>query len=458
MIRWIVTVLGIALLSDAPSLAAQGTSGGGHRFRVMTLDPGHFHAALVQKFMYPDVDSVVHVFAPARDDVTPHLALIDGFNKRSNEPTRWDERVYLGPDYLERMLASKPGNVVVIAGNNARKTEYIARSIEAGLNVLADKPMVRVPADLVRLRRAFRTARQKKVLLYDIMTERSEVTTQLQREVSMRPELFGTLVKGTRENPAITKESVHHFAKLVGGAPLKRPQWFFDVQQEGEGIVDVTTHLVDLVQWEAFPGRTLRSSDVTMLDARRWVTPITATQFKQVTGATSFPEYLRGEVKDGALHVYSNGEMNYRLRGVHARVSVRWDFEAPPGTGDTHFSVMRGTRANLTIRQGAEQKFKPVLYVEAAPSVDSATHHRALIAAVEGLQPRFPGAVLRREGRAWTVTVPPGFDRGHEAHFAEVTNRFLGYLRDGKLPEWEVPNMLVKYETIMRAYAMSRSR
>ena len=48
--------------------------------------------------------------------------------------------------------------------------------------------------------------------------------------------------------------SVHHFSKIVAGAPLKRPQWFFDVRQQGEGIVDVTTHLVDLVQWEAFPG------------------------------------------------------------------------------------------------------------------------------------------------------------------------------------------------------------
>ena len=32
------------------------------RFRLVTLDPGHFHASLVQKFMYPDVDSVVHVY------------------------------------------------------------------------------------------------------------------------------------------------------------------------------------------------------------------------------------------------------------------------------------------------------------------------------------------------------------------------------------------------------------
>ena len=33
-------------------------------FRFMTLDPGHFHAGLVQKEMYPDVSATVDVYAP----------------------------------------------------------------------------------------------------------------------------------------------------------------------------------------------------------------------------------------------------------------------------------------------------------------------------------------------------------------------------------------------------------
>src|SRR5918997_1050626 len=150
------------------------------RFRLLTLDPGHFHASLVQKFMYPDVDSVVHVYSAGGDDLTQHLARVESFNKRADQPTRWVQKPYVGRDFLERMLADRAGNVVVIAGNNARKTEYIVRSIDAGLNVLADKPMVRTPEDLVKLRQAFQTAARKKVLLYDIMTERHEVTTALQ--------------------------------------------------------------------------------------------------------------------------------------------------------------------------------------------------------------------------------------------------------------------------------------
>ena len=446
----------LAITCIASTVTAQ-TSPSAPRFQLITLDPGHFHASLVQKFMYDDVDSVVHVFAPPGDDVAEHLKRIDAFNTRPEHPTHWAERVYTGADFLDRMLAAKAGNIVVIAGNNARKTEYIARSIGAGLNVLADKPMVRTPADLVRLEHTFQVAKGKHVLLYDIMTERSEVTTQLQRELSMRPDVFGTLVNGTPDDPAITMVSAHYFSKVVAGTQLKRPEWFFDVRQEGEGIVDVTTHLVDLVQWEAFPDRALHPSDVTMLRARRWPTSITREQFSRLTGAGDFPPSLRRDVKDGVLQVNSNGEMAYRVRGVNAHISVVWSFEAPQG-GDTHYSRMRGTKSTLVIQQGADEGWKPALYVERNPSADPSAHEAALRAAVSSLQGRFPGIGLRRDGNRWAVTIPPVFDVGHEAHFAQVTNRYLAWLRGAPMPAWEVPNMLTKYATIMKAYTMSGGR
>ena len=444
------TTIALAIACIAPNVAAQAPP----RFHLVTLDPGHFHASLVQKFMYDDVDSVVHVFAPRGGDVSEHLKRIDAFNARLDRPTHWAERVYTGDDFLDRMLAAKAGNIVVIAGNNARKTEYIARSIGAGFNVLADKPMARTPADVVRLEHTFKVAKDRHVLLYDIMTERSEVTTQLQRELSMRPDVFGTLVKGTPDDPAITMVSAHYFSKVVAGTQLKRPEWFFDVRQEGEGIVDVTTHLVDLVQWEAFPDRALHPSDVTMLHARRWPTSITREQFSRLTGAGDFPTSLRRDVKDGVLQVNSNGEMTYRVRGVHAHISVVWSFEASHG-GDTHYSRMRGTKSTLVIQQGEKEHWTPVLYVEKDPSIDDAAHEAALRSAVSSLQVRFPSIGLRRDGNRWAVTIPPVFDVGHEAHFAEVTNRFLGYLRGTPMPAWEVPNMITKYATIMRAYTMS---
>ena len=425
-------------------------------FRLVTLDPGHFHAALVQKSMYPGVDPVVHVYAPEGPELQQHLARIQGYNTRADSPTRWDERVHTSADFLDRMIADRPGNIVVISGNNARKAEYIGRAIDAGFNVLADKPMARTPADLARLEQSFGTAREKGVLLYDIMTERFEITSLLQRELSRVSALFGELQKGTPEQPAITKESVHHFSKIVSGSPLIRPAWFFDVEQQGEGIIDVTTHLVDLIQWTVFPDTVLAPADATMLKARRWTTPIAQAEFAKVTGAADFPAYLQKDVRGGVLQVYSNGEFTYRLRDVHAKVSVIWNFEAPAGTGDTHFSMMRGTRASLVIRQGEAQKYAPVLYVERAASVPAAEHDAAVQAAVAGLQGRYPGVGVRREGETWAIAVPASYNVGHEAHFGQVTENFLKYLGDGTMPAWEVPNMLTKYATIMKAYEMSR--
>src|SRR3546814_10094527 len=98
------------------------------KIRLMTLDPGHFHAALVQKSMYPEVDSVVHVYAPDGPELKAHMDLIERYNSRPEEPTAWQEEVHKGKDFLEKMLSEKQGNVVVMAGNNQKRTEYILQS------------------------------------------------------------------------------------------------------------------------------------------------------------------------------------------------------------------------------------------------------------------------------------------------------------------------------------------
>ena len=425
--------------------------------RLITLDPGHFHAALVQKSMYPNVDSVVHVYAPDGPDVQLHLQRIEGFNNRADDPTAWKQVVYTGPDFFEKMIAEKAGNVVVLSGNNQKKTEYIMKALEAGLNVLADKPMVIDHDDFQLLTQAFEVAHQKNLLLYDIMTERSEITTVLQREISLLEEVFGELEKGTPEEPAVTKESVHHFYKYVSGSVLTRPPWFMDVSQQGEGIVDVTTHLVDLIQWECFPDQVLNyMHDISVNDARRWTTDMTLNEFSAITGMDAFPDYLRDHVvNDTLLKVYCNGEINYQIRGVHARVSVIWNYKAPEGTGDTHYSIMRGTRANLIIRQGAEQDYKPTLYIEPVGTIPN--YEEILNNNLAKVQTTFPGVTLKKAARGWEVVIPDQYKEGHEAHFARVMERFLQYLDNKSLPEWEVPNMIAKYYTTTAALELARS-
>ena len=426
--------------------------------KLMTLDPGHFHAGLIQKSMYQQIDPTVYVYAPEGDDLAQHLARIEGFNKRPENPTAWVEKVYIGADYLEKMLTEKTGNVMMVAGNNAKKTEYIQKAVEAGLNVFADKPMVITPEAFPILEQAFKTAEEKGVLLYDIMTERHEITSIVQRELSQMPEIFGGLVDGTPEQPAVTKESVHHFSKMVAGSALKRAAWFFDTAQQGEGIVDVTTHLVDLVQWGCFPEVILNKTDVKMIAAKRWKTDISSVQFEKVTSLKEFPEYLKKDVVDGDLQVYSNGEMIYKLKGKVAKVSVIWNFEAPAGTGDTHYSIMRGNICNVMIKQGQEEKYKPTVYIEATAASDLVAFEANLRKAVEqDIATTYAGLKLNKlSDKLWMVEIPAQYSVGHEAHFGQVTEKYLQYLKDGKLPEWEVPNMIVKYYTTTEALKLAK--
>jgi predicted dehydrogenase len=413
--------------------------------RLITVDPGHFHAALVQKSMYPGVDSNVQVYAPKGPDLQMHLNKITAYNSAKLAPTHWNEIVYTGTDFFKKMMQERKGNVVVLAGNNQLKTDYILQSVQAGFNVFSDKPMAINTEGFEKLKKAFQTAASKKVLLYDIMTERYEITTILQRALSMQPALFGQLEKGTPENPAVTKESVHHFFKYVSGTPLTRPAWFFDVAQEGEGIVDVTTHLVDLVQWECFPEKIIDyRKDIRLLSAKSWNTSLSPAQLKEVTQLAAVPEYLN-KYKDaeGNVQVKSNGEINYLINGVHAKVSVIWNYKAPEGTGDTHYSIMRGTKCNLVIRQGAEQKFQPTLYIEPINEYQDAAAQVNL--AIASLQANYPGIAIAKANKGWEVVIPASYKEGHESHFARVTEKYLGYLKIKQLPVWEVPNMLAKY-------------
>jgi predicted dehydrogenase len=267
----------------------------------------------------------------------------------------------------------------------------------------------------------------------------------------MLTEVFGSLEKGTPDNPAVTKESVHHFCKYVSGVPLKRPAWFYDVEQQGEGIVDVTTHLVDLIQWACFPEQILDVKDVNIVSARRWTTDLGLDQFTLSTAQTSFPEFLKKDISNDTLRVFANGEINYTLKGTHARVAVIWNFMPPEGTGDTHYSIMRGTKANLIIRQGAEQNYRPTLYIEPVSGADAAAFEKTLNSNAAKIQAKYPGVNLKKLETGWEVLVPQEYHNGHEAHFGQVTERYLQYLVDGKLPDWEVPNMITKYYTTTQA-------
>ena len=445
----------------AGSAADNKFSGEKGEVKLLTLDPGHFHAALVQMYMYEQVAPEVNVYAPAGDDVKMHLDRIAIYNNREQNPTTWQEKLYEGDDFLEKMLSERKGNVVVLAGNNGKKTGYVKAAVDAGINVLSDKPMAIDAERFAVLERTLDEAAAKGVMVYDIMTERGEINNELQRVLVAMPELFGQMEKGTPDNPAITKESVHHFFKYVSGQPLRRPEWYFDVEQQGEGIVDVTTHLVDLVQCTVMPEQEIDyKRDIEFTSAKRWATAIPLDKYQLVSGKEVYPDFLKKDIVNDTLQVYSNGELNYRLNGVNCRVSVIWNFMAEvgtEGTGDTHYSTVKGSKADVIIRQGAEQGYKPMLYV-ACKGDDAVAFEKTLRASLAKIADRYPGLSIKPSGeKEWQVVIPAAIAKTHEQRFSSVMEVYLKYLTEGEIPAWERSQMKSKYYTTTKAVELAKS-
>lgn len=415
--------------------------------RLITLDPAHFHAALVHKEMYAGVSPRVTVYAPLGLDLTEHLTRVARFNLRAERPTVWELDVHAGPDSLERMIREQqPGGVVVLSGRNRVKIGRILRSVEGGFHVLADKPWILRSADLPHLAASLAAAQQRHVVAYDMMTERYEVTSILHRELVNTPAVFGTIVSGGPDDPAISMDSMHRLIKTVAGVPLMRPAEFFDIDEQGEALNDVGTHLVDLVQWIAFPDQAIDyRAEIAMHSARRWPTVLSAAQWKAVTGGA----------RDGSFDYYGNNFVAYAVRGVHVHMTVRWDLE---GVSDTYVAKFRGSKSSIEVRQGEAENFQPEVYVVPNSPALAAEVGAALRSTVEVLGARFAGLGVGEGNGEFRLTIPGEHRMGHEAHFGEVTRQFFAYIADPKsMPAWETPNMLAKYYVSTKGVEMALS-
>jgi hypothetical protein len=165
-----------------------------------------------------------------------------------------------------------------------------------------------------------------------------------------------------------------------------------------------------------------------------------------------FPEFLRDRVNEkNELACYANGEITFKIRGIFAKVSVVWNFEAPAGGGDTHYSIICGSSANVVIKQGKEQNYKSELYIEPVPGISQEVVQKA----IAKLSDKYEGLKVEQQDTNWHVVIPDKYRVGHETHFGQVMERFLKYLAEGKLPEWEIANMRAKYYTTTKALEMA---
>jgi predicted dehydrogenase len=414
--------------------------------KIVTLDPAHFHAALVQKEMLPAIARRSYIYAPLGQDLYEHLKRIEGFNTRADRPTNWEIDVHCTDDPVRRMCTERPGNVVVIAGRSGNKMERIRASLDAGLNVLADKPWVIRAAQIPALESALELADRSGLVAYDIMTERFEPSTIIQKYLVNDPAVFGSPLAGTEAAPGVEMESVHHLLKTVAGVANLRPAFFFDASDQGTALADVGTHLIDLVQWTLFPNQAIRApGDLRIGATRKWATEMTLEQFRRVTGMTAFPPLLAPFVKDGRLQFDGNGEAHYQIRGIHVRLAALWHYESPTGI-DLHQAVYRGTNARIDVRQGEKEKYVPEVYVVPNGPQTRAAVTEAVEAHMRRLQAQYAGVASETVGDELHIAIPDRYRVGHEAHFAQVLGQFLSYLGSPQsMPAWERANMIAKY-------------
>ena len=455
-------LLAAAFITGVASCASTKSAEATSENRIVVLDPGHFHAGLLQMHRIEGMCDTVAVYAPREgQELGGYLYNINYYNNRKRNPTSWVLEKYVGADYLEQMIAERKGNTVVLAGNNQKKTRYIYEAIKAGFNVLADKPMAITTEDFELLEKAYKLAKKRGLILYELMTERYDIYNIVEKELLHNKAVFGELERGTADKPAVYMESVHYFCRISSsGKASERPMWYYDVAQQGEGIADVTTHLIDLVQWSCFPEQSIRyGRDVVLTDATHYPTLITLEEYKQSTRAEGFPDYLQKDIRNGVLEVMANGTLNFEMKGINVGIKVVWDYLTPKGGGNTSTSIKQGTRSRIEIVQNAETGFKKEFFVVKAEGVDAEEFNVAIESAIAELNGEEPYITLTAEGEGrYRLEFSKESKSSHENHFGLVAQSYFRYMEAGEAPAWERENALSKYWITTQGVERAKSK
>lgn len=423
--------------------------------RLVTLDPGHFHAAVIQKKSYPGVSDKVYVYAPKGEDLNMHLQRIAEYNQRSESPTSWREKIYAGNDFLQKMMQQKKGNLLILAVNNKYRSRYISEGIKAGYHLFSDKPMAITSEEYQSLLQAIDMAQKKKLMILDMMSERHQVTNALQKDLVNQKALFGEIGPGSPENPAIVITNTHHFCKIVSGVANTRPEWYFDPNQQGVGIADVNTHLVDLVQWIIAGEKCIEPENVEVIAARRWDSALTLEQYRQITRKENFAPFLQPYVRNGILCVPSNGEIDFKVNGIYARVSIQWNFMAPEGAGDMQTATVNCEKGSVTIEQGPEQLYKPSIHVRFNDPENRPDTEEELEKVIMKLSGKYPSISLNRENDLFRIMIPDSLFVDHETLITKSMEKLLDYYHNGGVPQWEIAQLKTKYRIISEAVRLS---
>ena len=248
----------------AAALALFAAGDARRELRLVTLDPATFTPrSFIPAPPFRDFSRDAYIYSPVTCDGANFWASVSNLVSRSKDPAFWRFHTYNGTDFLERMLAEKRGDVVMLSGRkrpNSRTHRQEHRSRD-------ERPRGQA-RDLPRLEKILADAERRNLAAYDCMTQRFDIAYQLQRELVNDHEIFGGRQPGTADHPAVEMTSSHFLLKTFNGVATLRPVWYFDIRRS-EAVADVGTHVVDLTHWTLFPDQALDyRKDIRLLAAK----------------------------------------------------------------------------------------------------------------------------------------------------------------------------------------------
>ena len=408
------------------------------------VEPGHFHAALCLREKNPRVSNEIHLYAGPSPERDAFVALVESFNARTSAPTAWQIRKHENTDSLRAAVDHGVVDAVVLAGRNATKLEHAAALHGAGIAVLADKPWLTSRDALPALMQVTATP----PLVMDIMTERFDIVARLRAALTASDTVFGEFVCDP-DQAAIQIASVHHLCKQVNGAPLMRPPWYYDVAVQGDGLVDIQSHMVDQAQWlVGDPPIWQLGRDVSAVRAKRWPSAVERSLFQTSTGLSEFPESIAEAVHDDVLQLQCNSEIRYCLRDITVCQRAEWRAVEPANGGDLHAARLSGRDADIVLEQSGDTNYVCELHV-CAPDV--AALGERLGRQLKAWHERFPGLAMEPSRHGYRVIVPPRLRTTHESHFPMVLDQFIDLLVADTWPEVLAARIRMRYELLALA-------
>lgn len=165
----------------------------------------------------------------------PGVTVAGFFDPKNREETEAASKEFDAPVYssLDDLINNSGAGILLTAAINSDRADIVIRGIEAGMNIVADKPLVTRIEDLDRIEQALE--RNPEVKLHLMLTERYNPVLVTAKSLIDRGEV-GEIVNIINMRPHRLK-------------PKERPDWMFASAQYGGILNDLAVHDIDIATW-----------------------------------------------------------------------------------------------------------------------------------------------------------------------------------------------------------------